>query len=159
MTDVILFVCMTDLCQSPLAKGVLRRELNAASLDFRVESAATSNWNTGDPPDERAIVAARLRGMDISESRAQQISPGHFVSASLIIPMSQRDVAQLEKWRPAGVDTPVRLLSSFAPDIDYSDIPDPYYTGRFDPVIDLIETCVAGLVEELKTNGLPKAGS
>ena len=62
----ILFVCMGNICRSPTAEGVMRRLIDEAGLDIEVDSAGTGGWHAGEPPDERATLAARRRGVTLA---------------------------------------------------------------------------------------------
>ena len=89
--------------------------------------------------------AALVRGIDLSGLRARQFSAEDFHRFDLIIGMDARNIADIEDLRPAGNETPVRLLTDFAPETGAEHVPDPYYTRDFDGALDLIETAVEGL--------------
>lgn len=149
MTTRILFVCLGNICRSPTAHGVFADLAAEAGLDVAVESAGTGRWHIGDPPDARALAEAAARGYDIGNLRAQQVIPADFARFDLIVAMDRSNVAALERMRPVESVTPVELFLSFAegPDIE---VPDPYYDGGFDRMLDLIEDASRGLVEELR---------
>ena len=69
----ILFVCMGNICRSPSAEGVFRSLLaqRAPQLSIEIDSAGTHDYHVGEPPDDRAIAAARRRGIDLSALRAR----------------------------------------------------------------------------------------
>ena len=90
-------------------------------------------------------VAARNRGYDISDLRARLFVPEDFGRFDLIIGMDDQNIANIEAQRPRGSDTPVRLMTEFAPDAGMDHVPDPYYTRDFDGALDLIETAAKGL--------------
>ena len=71
----ILFVCLGNICRSPLAEAALRAEAERLRLDLIVDSAGTGNWHAGEPPDPRAQATARRYGVDISGLRARQVTP------------------------------------------------------------------------------------
>jgi protein-tyrosine phosphatase len=62
----ILFVCLGNICRSPLAEGILRHVAGDGLVD--VDSAGTGGWHIGDPPDRRSIAVARKHGIDIAAS-------------------------------------------------------------------------------------------
>jgi protein-tyrosine phosphatase len=139
-----------NICRSPLAEAELRRAVTEAGLNAEIDSAGTGGWHIGDSPDGRAIVAGRIRGLDLSGITARLLTYDDFVNFDLIVAMDKENVIHAEEMRPIGNETPLVLLSSFGTGLDGADIPDPYYTGRFDPVIDMIKNCAEGLIAQLR---------
>lgn len=150
MTHRILFVCLGNICRSPLAEGVLRRQMQGAGLDLVVDSAATGGWHEGQGPDARAVVAAREHGFDISAIRARRIRSEDFNDFDLILTMDSENLADVLRRAPADCAARIEMLTSFVADLPNKDIPDPYYTGRFDPVIAVIGKSIEGLLTYLK---------
>ncbi|WP_298297025.1 low molecular weight protein-tyrosine-phosphatase [uncultured Litoreibacter sp.] len=150
MTDRILFVCLGNICRSPLAEGVLRRRAEEAGLDLFVDSAGIGDWHVGDPPDARAMVAARKHGFEISAQRARQFSSEDFSRFCYILVMDHDNMTEVEARRLPDDEAKVDMLTKFGSGTQGEDIADPYYSGKFDPVIAKIEDCVAGLIAYLK---------
>lgn len=148
MTTRILFVCMGNICRSALAEGLMRQHAEKRGLKVDIDSAGTGAWHVGDPPDPRAIVAARGRGMEISGQRARQVVAEDFTRFSLIIALDMTNQDELEILRPFGNTTPVKLMSDYIED-GPRDIPDPYYSGKFEPVLDLLERGIPKLLDTL----------
>ena len=148
MTTRILFVCLGNICRSPTAHGVFAAIAESEGADVYVESAGTGGWHVGDPPDARAAAEAARRGYDLSHLRAQQVSGADFARFDLIVAMDHANVAALERMRPMESETPVALFLSYA-DSARDEVPDPYYEGGFDLVLDLIEDASRGLVRKL----------
>ncbi len=148
MTHRILFVCLGNICRSPAAEGVFR----ARAPGHITDSAGTSGWHIGSPPYGPMQKAARARDIDLSDLRARQFVAEDFNHFDLIIGMDAENIANIEDLRPDGNDTPVRLLTDFAPHTGADHVPDPYYTGDFDGALDLIEEAVAGLDARLRTS-------
>lgn len=144
MTSRILFVCLGNICRSPAAEGVMR----ALAPDLALDSAGTSDWHRGEPPYGPMQDAARARQVDLSDLRARQFSAADFGRFDLILAMDRDNLANIERLRPAGSNTPVRLFAEYA-DRGVSDVPDPYYTRDFDGVLDLIEAAARGLLDDL----------
>lgn len=141
MTPRILFVCLGNICRSPAAEGVLRH----LAPDLNIDSAGTSDWNLGGPPYGPMQAAAKARGYDLSALRARQIGPGDFDDFDLILGMDADNLSAIERLRPLGSVTPVRLFTDYAPDTGASHVPDPYYTRDFEGALDLIEAAAEGL--------------
>jgi protein-tyrosine phosphatase len=148
----VLFVCLGNICRSPLAQGVFEGVLRREGLDgeVSVDSAGTGAWHVGSPPDERALVAASLRGVDISSQRARRIRPEDCQNFDYILTMDEenyRAVAGL--CRGSAV---VRPFLDFATDSPETAVPDPYYGGPdgFEHVLDLVEEASEGLLDDIR---------
>ncbi len=94
--------------------------------------------------------AAQARGIDLSDLRARQFVAEDFDRFDLIIGMDANNISDIEDLRPHGNETPVRLLTDFAPHAGADHVPDPYYTRDFDGALDLIEVAVEGLETHLR---------
>ena len=142
----ILFVCMGNICRSPTAEGVMRRLVADAGLDIEVDSAGTGGWHAGEPPDERATLAAQRRGVTL-EGAARQVRPSDFRRFDMLIAMDRGNLRELLAIAPDDeAAAKVRLL---VPD---ADVPDPYYGGDrgFDTVLDMVEAACRELLDELR---------
>lgn len=144
----ILFVCLGNICRSPTAEGVTRALAEKAGVSVELDSAGTGSWHVGDPPDRRMQAAARAAGYDLSELRARQSQPSDFETFDLILAMDEQNRMDLERLRPAGNETPVRLFLSYGSS-GRVNVPDPYYDGGFDGVVRMIEEAAEGLLAEL----------
>jgi protein-tyrosine phosphatase len=150
----VLFVCMGNICRSPSAEGVFRRVLSerAPHLAVEVASAATHDFHSGSPPDQRAIEAARRRGVDLSSLRARHVEARDFEYFDLILAMDDHNVRDLHARAPEHLRQRVRLVMDFAPSAHARAVPDPYYGGPqgFEEVLDLLEEAAAGLLSEVE---------
>src|SRR5207253_406313 len=96
----ILFVCLGNICRSPLAEGILRDKLKSRNVEVEIDSAGTASYHVGEPPDERAIKIAKKYGVDISKLRGRQFSAKDFDDFDLIYVMDNSnytDVIALAK--------------------------------------------------------------
>ncbi|MDN7427745.1 low molecular weight protein-tyrosine-phosphatase [Burkholderia sp. AU45388] len=155
MTRVaICFVCLGNICRSPTAEGVMRRQVDAAALGDRIaiDSAGTGNWHVGEPPDTRAQAAARSRGYDLAALRARQVSAADFERFDLLLAMDEANLAELRRRCPPQYRDKVRLLMEFAPGATETEVADPYFGGAqgFEQVLDQVERACAGLLETLR---------
>jgi protein-tyrosine phosphatase len=142
----ILFVCMGNICRSPTAEGVMRRLIEDAGLDIEVDSAGTGGWHAGEPPDERATLAARRRGVTLAGA-ARQVKPADFRRFDMLIAMDRSNFRDLLALAPDEESAAkVRLLVADA------DVPDPYYGGDrgFENVLDMVEAACRELLDELR---------
>src|SRR3546814_12823441 len=78
MKAAVLFVCLGNICRSPLAEAAFRREAEAVGLEVEIDSAGTGDWHIGHPPDARALAKAKAEGIDIAHYRARQVTPDDF---------------------------------------------------------------------------------
>lgn len=140
----ILFVCLGNICRSPAAEGVMRGMAAAQGVEIALDSAGTGDWHVGRPPHPPMVAAARARGWDLSALRARQIAPADFDRFDLILGMDRANLAAIERLRPPGNTTPVRL---FLGDVE---LPDPYFDGSFEAALDLVEAGAARLLDQLE---------
>ncbi len=154
----VLMVCMGNICRSPTAEGVLRARLDAAGLGdlVEVDSAGTTDYHSGEPPDPRAIRHAERRGIDLSPLRARRVVADDFHRFDFILAMDDDNLAGLAKLRPQDAVAEPQLLLDYAldPARPRADgrVPDPYYGGDagFEHVLDLIEHACDGLLPALR---------
>ncbi len=147
MTQRILFVCLGNICRSPAAEGVFR-DL-AKDQDVEIDSAGTGSWHLGNPPYGLMQQACAARGYDISNLRARQFTGADFDGFDLIIGMDGENIADMERLRPDGNKTPLKLFTDYAPGSATNFVPDPYYTGAYEEALDLIEDASRGLLAEI----------
>jgi protein-tyrosine phosphatase len=152
----VLFVCMGNICRSPLAQGVFENVLRRESLEdeVSVDSAGTGHWHVGSPPDERALSAASLRGLDLSAQRARQIAREDCQSFDYILTMDEENYHMVSSLcRGSAV---VRPFLDFATGSPEREVPDPYYGGPdgFEHVLDLVEEASEGLLENIRERHL-----
>ena len=148
----ILFVCLGNICRSPMAEGAFRHYVTQAGLDdnYEIGSAGTGGWHIGNPPDQRAQGAALARGIDISQQKAQRITAADFSRYDLLIAMDEDNYHDLKALAPDGLDHKVRLFLDYAPELGEREVPDPYYGGSqgFEHVLDLVERASKGLLAQ-----------
>lgn len=136
-TKKIIFVCLGNICRSPLAEAVFKskiEEISSSSYSsLEIESAATSDWNLGDGADERAVqVALKHRYHSIKSHRARKLAAEHFIHNGevLIICMDRSNVQNVHKiiHQHSNTKCSVHLFSDFGPEKG-AEVPDPYYGG------------------------------
>jgi protein-tyrosine phosphatase len=152
----VLFICMGNICRSPLAQGVFENVLVREGLEgeVSVDSAGTGNWHIGSPPDERALSAASVRGLDIGSQRARQVSPKDCQDFDYILTMDEENYRTVSALcRGSAI---VRPFLEFATDSPEREVPDPYYGGpdRFEHVLDLVEEASEGLLDDIRDRHL-----
>jgi protein-tyrosine phosphatase len=144
---------MGNICRSPSAEGVFRNLLaaRAPQLPIELDSAGTHDYHVGEPPDERAIAAARRRGIDLSALRARTVRAADFEYYDLILAMDEQNLRELRLRAPAHRHDRIRLMMEFVPAATLRAVPDPYYGGPqgFEQVLDLLEEAAEGLLSEM----------
>jgi protein-tyrosine phosphatase len=125
MTSV-LFVCLGNICRSPLAEAALREEAARLGLDVEVDSAGTGDWHIGHPPDRRAAAVASRNGVDISHLRARQVTPGDFDRFDHIVALDRQNLADLSGMQPPGTRARLSLLLDHVEGREGDAVADPY---------------------------------
>lgn len=161
MAKRISFVCLGNICRSPLAEGAFRRLVDDAGLSaaYEIESAGVGPWHVGEPPDPRSQQIARAHGL-ILDSIAQQITARDFARLDLILALDGEVADSLHNLAPTPADrAKVRLLREFDPQANPRvgraslDVPDPYYGGPdgFEAAYQMIDRSARGLLAHLQS--------
>lgn len=127
MNHSVLFVCLGNICRSPLAEAALRRECADAELNVIIDSAGTGDWHVGQPPDERAQAAAARHGVDIGHLRARQVTAADFRDFDHIIALDNQNLRDLTALRPVNAVAKLSLLFDHVAGRAGNDVADPYY--------------------------------
>ena len=153
----IAFVCLGNICRSPMADVILSELLDEAGLATKVEvsSCGTGTWHLGEPMDPRAAARLRAQGYDASTHRAQKFDDT-WLGKDLVLAMDAKNLAEISNG--AGVSDRVRMFRSFDPTTDATadpadlDVPDPFYghDDHFGEVIDIIERTCRQLLTEIE---------
>ena len=155
----ISFVCLGNICRSPLAQGVFQDLVNREKLDQNIfiSSAGTGNWHIGNLPDERMRQTALSKGIKL-ESRAQQFQSKDFNRFNLILAMDHSNLIRLSEIAPSSLPPDkLMLFRSFDPESnDDQDVPDPYYGGAkgFEEVYSMVKRTCPPLLDYIKSRFL-----
>ena len=157
----ILFVCMGNICRSPIAEAVTRsmaqRQGLATMLDL--DSAGThGHYHAGEAPDLRARRVAARRGYDLSRLRARLVIAADFDRFDRILAMDEANLAGLQRLCPEDSRSKLGLFLDYATGLGISEIPDPYYGAEsgFERVVDLCELAAKGLLAEFARGRLAR---
>jgi protein-tyrosine phosphatase len=123
----VLFVCLGNICRSPLAEAALKAEAERIGLEVEVDSAGTGDWHLGHPPDPRAAAVAERNGIDISQRRARQVKPDDFQRFDHVIALDKQNFANLQRMRPEGARAELSLLLDHVDGRAGEPVADPYY--------------------------------
>jgi len=150
----VLFVCMGNICRSPTAEGVFTKHVKTADLldSISIDSAGTHAYHIGETPDRRAQKSALARDIDLSKLRARKAVEGDFNNFDYVIAMDDDNYEYLLSICPSGSEHKLSLFLSYAPHLEVTEVPDPYYGGSkgFENVLDLIEQASQGLLQHIK---------
>lgn len=152
MTPSVLFVCLGNICRSPLAEGIFRDLAAREGVAVDIDSAGTGDWHLGHAPDPRARAVADRNGLDISGLRARLVTPEDFHRFDRIVAMDASNLANLEAMRPDDAKASLARLLDFAEGVDLIDVPDPYQGGPegFDETFRLVEAGARGLLDAIR---------
>ncbi|CAN5637034.1 low molecular weight protein-tyrosine-phosphatase [soil metagenome] len=152
----VLFVCLGNICRSPLAEGVFRQIVEREGLAdrFEIDSAGTSAYHCGDPPDSRTAEVARRRGV-LLEHAARQVDEEDFERFDFILAMDASNLGKLQRLaQRASGEAELQLLRGFDASADDDlEVPDPYFGGAdgFEDVHDMVERACDGLLQHVRS--------
>ncbi|WP_427792374.1 low molecular weight protein-tyrosine-phosphatase [Brevundimonas diminuta] len=127
MTPSVLFVCLGNICRSPLAEAAFREEAPRLKLDAITDSAGTGGWHIGSPPDPRAQAVALKNGVDISALRGRQVKPADFRRFTHLVAMDHDNLANLRRLAPPDATAELSLLLDHVEGRAGQAVADPYY--------------------------------
>lgn len=150
----ILFVCLGNICRSPMAEGIARHLAAESGAPLLFDSAGTGRWHIGDPPDPRAIATARGKGVDITTLRGRQVGVEDFSRFDLILALDRSNWTSLKALAPTGASA--RLALFMEETLGRSeDVPDPYFGAEdgFETVYSMLLDGCSALIEKLAPRG------
>ena len=158
----VLFVCLGNICRSPLAEGVFMSLVSERGLEahYTVDSAGTGAWHVGDVPDLRSVEVARRNGVALTH-RARQVQGGDLAKFDHVIAMDRENLADLRGLARAHAgDAEIELLRHFDSDPGDRQVPDPYYGGPdgFDLVYAMVRRSCAALLAHLEERRAGRGG-
>jgi protein-tyrosine phosphatase len=144
----VLFVCMGNICRSPVVEAVARAEFARAGFEATVASAGTHGYHIGDGADPRSIASARAAGYDVSKHRAAQVDAATLGGYDAVLVMDRVNLRDIARYCTGARPAQPQLFLPYAGIDDGEEVPDPYYgTGRdFERVIELARAGVQGLI-------------
>ncbi len=146
----VLFVCLGNICRSPLAEALFARAAQEEGLAASTDSAGTGNYHLGQLPDPRSRACARRHGIELTH-RARQVTSADFHTYDLLIAMDADNASELRRRAPSDAVGRIRLMRDWDP-AGPGDVPDPYYGDEsdFEHVWHLCERSMPGLLRELR---------
>lgn len=143
MSISVLYICLGNICRSPIAQGSMAQLLTESGLhkQISVDSAGTAAFNAGKSPDPRAIAAAQRHQLDISQQIARQIHDDDYNHSDYVIAMDRNNLSNIRAWAPQDYTGEIELLLHYTPQATIKQVSDPYYedAARFDAVFEQIK--------------------
>lgn len=150
----LLFVCLGNICRSPSAENIMNYLIDQADLGDRIlcDSAGTSSYHIGSPPDRRMSAAAATKLGIKLQGRARQFQKSDFQEFDFILAMDRHNYDDIIALDPTGqYHHKVHLMCEFCSRHNLKEVPDPYYGGveGFNQVIDLLLDACEGLLQHI----------
>lgn len=151
----VLFVCLGNICRSPMAEGVFRHMVENEGLNDKItiDSAGTSRYHTGSLPDARMRQVAQQHGIELTH-KARQLSFGDFYDFHYIVAMDSNNYEDILSEKPVNDDhrAKIVMMRSYDPAAESIDVPDPYYGGPegFENVYQMLHRSCHNLLQEVK---------
>lgn len=154
----VLFVCMGNICRSPLAHGLFEDRVAKAGLSHvvTIDSAGTHAYHVGERPDPRSQQTALKHGFDLSSQSARKVAASDFEVFDYVLAMDRDNHAILSSQCPDEHRHKLKLFLEFAPELTDAEVPDPYYGGDsgFEHVYELIDAAANGLMADIESRYL-----
>lgn len=160
----VLFVCMGNICRSPMAEGVFRKLALDAGISesprtgLIIDSAGTTGYHAGDAPDPRGRAVAARHQIDMSGFRARRVECHDFDHFDMVLGMDTENLRNMAKICPPGREERMKRFLDFAPGIPFADLPDPYYGDEqdFERCYELVHEAATGLLEHVINEFFPE---
>jgi len=140
----VLFVCMGNICRSPMAEGAFRQAVENAGIltQFNIDSAGTIGYHAGSAPDPRAQQTAQKFGANITSQKSRKVADTDFETYDYILAMDNDNYRDLMDRCPEQYQHKIELFLSYAPHLPINEMPDPYYGHESN-----FETCYAAATD------------
>ncbi|MFC7373597.1 low molecular weight protein-tyrosine-phosphatase [Fictibacillus iocasae] len=147
----VLFVCLGNICRSPMAEAVFRKLVEDRGLSHKItiDSAGTGNWHVGEPPHEGTRGVLSERNISYSGQKARQLRQSDLTDFDYLIGMDAENIGNMHRMASQRKTGRIARLLDFVPRSEFEDVPDPYFTGNFQEVYDLVTEGCENLLNEI----------
>lgn len=148
--EKILFVCLGNICRSPMAEGLFQKYAQESKLPLLVDSAATSTYNSGQAPHLGTQKIFDREGITARHMQARQIQAKDFETFDWIIGMDQQNLVDLRRLAPNSGQQKLHLYMEVVPGKSRMEVPDPWYTGDFEETYQLLMEGLPYWIDEFR---------
>jgi len=151
----IIFVCLGNICRSPVAEGIMLHLKEKYQLDVEIDSAGTASYHIGEAPDRRTIANAAKHGIDLTNLRARQFEVKDFDKFDWILAMDINNMNTLKRMTVEQKHLQkIKLMLDFAHSFSNAEVPDPYYGTEkdFELVFNLVDKACRSIVNQISTS-------
>ncbi len=147
----VLFVCLGNICRSPMAEAIFKKKVKDANLEtkFEIDSAGTGDWHIGREPHEGTLNILKENEIDSAGMKARQVKVADLTKFDYIICMDAQNIGNIQRMKGLNESGQINRLLDFLPESEIEDVPDPYYTGNFQEVYQLVDEACTELLHTI----------
>jgi protein-tyrosine phosphatase len=146
----LLFVCLGNICRSPLAEGIMKHKIAEQGLDWEVDSAGTGGWHAGDLPDSRSIQVAQKHGVDLTYQRARKLRSIDYEAFDRIYVMDSMNYQDVKRLANEDEYHKIELIMNEVEPHRNINVPDPYYGegDGFEHVFQMLDRACDAIIKK-----------